>query len=105
MIRDLESSGTWMTLATSSRTRPIAISWRCLRDLAPFAQRFAGDIQHPAGFIFVSSPDSVTPAHFDIEHNPHDSGKRTLGIGVFATREAKGARSGATGPGRTGAWK
>ena len=56
-------------------------------DLAPFAQRFPGDLRRPAGFIFVSSPNSVTPAHFDIEHSipMQVQGERTLSVGVFET--------------------
>lgn len=92
MIRDLESSGTWMTLLNVEQDQAYRhLMEECLADLAPFAQRFAGDIRQPAGFIFVSSPNSVTPAHFDIEHSVpmQIQGQRTLGIGVFATRGDK----------------
>ena len=39
------------------------------------------------GFIFVSSPNSVTPAHFDIEHSllMQVSGAKTVSFGRFAT--------------------
>ena len=88
LIRDVESSGTWMTLLNVEQDHAYRdLMEECLKDLAPFAQRFAGDIRRPAGFIFVSSPNSVTPAHFDIEHSipMQIQGERTLGVGVFAT--------------------
>ncbi len=70
LIRDVESSGTWMTLLNVEQDHAYRdLMEECLEDLAPFAQRFAGDIRRPPGFIFVSSPNSVTPAHFDIEHS------------------------------------
>ena len=109
MIRDLESSGTWMTLLNVEQDHAYRdLMEECLEDLAPFAQRFAGDIRRPAGFIFVSSPDSVTPAHFDIEHSipMQIQGKREeLGIGVFATRDDKEREIRRSGLGRTGAWR
>jgi hypothetical protein len=92
LIRDLESSATWMTLLNIEQDQAYRdLIQECLEDLAPFAQRFAGDIRRPAGFIFVSSPNSVTPAHFDIEHSipMQIQGRRTLGVGVFTTPDDK----------------
>lgn len=88
LIRDVESSGTWMTLLNVEQDHAYRdLMQECLKDLAPFAQRFPGDIRRPAGFIFVSSPNSVTPAHFDIEHSipMQVQGERTLSVGVFET--------------------
>jgi ribosomal protein L16 Arg81 hydroxylase len=45
------------------------------------------------GFVFVSSPGSVTPAHFDIEHSLciQLRGERTLTFGAFADDENRDA--------------
>jgi hypothetical protein len=92
LIRDLETSGSWLTLLNVEQDHAYrALVNDCLQDLAPFAQRFPGDLRRASGFIFVSSPDSVTPAHFDIEHSipMQVTGARTLSIGTFETREDK----------------
>jgi D-lyxose ketol-isomerase len=43
------------------------------------------------GFVFVSSPGSVTPAHFDIEHSLciQLRGERTLTFGEFADAQQR----------------
>ena len=46
-----------------------------------------GKMRNRVGFIFVSSPNSVTPAHFDIEHSllMQVSGSKTVSFGRFET--------------------
>lgn len=38
-------------------------------ELAPAITAATGAPRHPQGFVFVSSPNAVTPYHFDPEHN------------------------------------
>ena len=40
-----------------------------LAELKPQIEEKTGKMMRPQGFIFVSSPDAVTPYHFDPEHN------------------------------------
>lgn len=40
-----------------------------LEEIRPEIEAATGAMLTPQGFIFVSSPDSVTPYHFDPEHN------------------------------------
>ena len=58
---------------------------RLVVDLKP------GDTRRRAGFIFVSSPDSVTPAHFDIEHSLllQLSGQKRVTVGRFADEQTR----------------
>lgn len=40
-----------------------------LEELRPQIEAQTGSMLNPQGFIFISSPDAVTPYHFDPEHN------------------------------------
>jgi hypothetical protein len=89
LIRNLESSDSWLTLLNVEQDQAYRqLMDECLQEVEPLAQRFRGDMRRPAGFIFVSSPNSVTPAHFDIEHSipMQIQGSRTLTIGSFGGR-------------------
>jgi hypothetical protein len=89
-IRAIDESDSWMTLLNIEQVP----RYRNLIDeqvdaLArsvglPPAQR-----RRRMGFIFVSSPGSVTPAHFDIEHSLciQLRGERSLSFGAFTDGE------------------
>ena len=53
--------------------------------LEPGMRERQGKMRNRAGFIFVSSPNSVTPVHFDIEHSllMQVSGAKTVSVGRF----------------------
>ena len=88
LIRDLENSASWLTLLNIEQDQAYgALVDECVNCIAPFVDRFPRDVRRPAGFIFVSSPDSVTPAHLDIEHSfpMQVQGHRTLALGNFRT--------------------
>ena len=54
----------------STRTRPTRrCSKSALGELAPVIEPVSGEMLTKVGFIFVSSPDAVTPFHLDPEHN------------------------------------
>jgi hypothetical protein len=50
-----------------------------------------GKMRNRVGFIFVSSPNSVTPAHFDIEHSllMQVRGSKTVSFGHFESEQAR----------------
>jgi hypothetical protein len=91
-IRNLAESDAWLTLLNVEQ-HP---GYRSLIDqiLDATAARYRLDSRswrRRAGFVFASSPQSVTPAHFDIEHSLliQLRGKRTLSFGCFADAKSR----------------
>ncbi len=69
-IRNAQTSGSWAVLKNIEQ----APEYRCLLldllgELKPCIEIKTGKMLMPQGFIFVSSPNAVTPYHFDPEHN------------------------------------
>ncbi|MGQ0659598.1 cupin-like domain-containing protein [Sphingosinicella sp.] len=68
-IRRIEQCGSWMVLKFVEQDE----TYRALLDeaLAPLepAVRPTGAMHTHRGFVFISSPGSATPLHFDPEHN------------------------------------
>lgn len=58
VLKNIESEGAYRTLLMD-----------LLAELKPVVERRTGAMLTPQGFIFVSSPGSITPFHFDPEHN------------------------------------
>ncbi len=60
-----------------------------LRELAPVVAPKTGEMLKREGFIFISSPDAVTPFHFDPEHNIllQIRGRKTMTVFPVADRE------------------
>ena len=88
MIRHLDVRRSWLTLLNIEQQPAYRdLMDACLDQIAPVVARRPGDIRRRVGFIFVSSPLSVTPAHFDIEHSLllQISGQKELTVGRFAT--------------------
>ncbi|GAA0728044.1 hypothetical protein GCM10009106_04660 [Sphingomonas japonica] len=69
-IRSIEENGSWMVLKFVEQD-PIykALLDRVLDEIEPLVARRTGKMLKREGFIFVSSPNAVTPFHFDPEHN------------------------------------
>lgn len=69
-IRSIESNGSWMVLKFIEQDD---IYRRLLHDtlaeLGPVVDPVTGAMLKMEGFIFVSSPNAMTPFHFDPEHN------------------------------------
>ncbi|MFC2951189.1 cupin-like domain-containing protein [Marinicaulis aureus] len=60
----------WIVLKNIEQdTDYAALLESCLADVAPAARAATGKMHMREGFIFVSSPGSVTPFHMDPEHN------------------------------------
>ena len=69
-IRNVDTCRSWAVLKNIEQDegyRDLLMS--LLAELQPFIETKTGAMLRPQGFIFVSSPDAVTPYHFDPEHN------------------------------------
>jgi hypothetical protein len=88
VIRHLDVRRSWLTLLNIEQQPAYReLMDACLDQIAAVVERRPGDMRRRVGFIFVSSPLSVTPAHFDIEHSLllQISGHKELTVGRFAT--------------------
>ncbi len=85
-VRTIETNDCWMVLWNVEQMP----AWRkllndCLDDVeAHVAERGGGMIQRQ-GFLFLSAPNAVTPAHFDPEHNLllQIRGTKEMNVGRF----------------------
>ncbi len=69
-ILTVEKSGSWAVLKNIEQMPEYqALLIGLLAELKPQIEEKTGRMMRPQGFIFVSSPDAVTPYHFDPEHN------------------------------------
>jgi hypothetical protein len=69
-IRRIDTAGCWVAL-TFIEQDPIyrALLLEVIEELRGAIEPRTGAIHKPQAFVFVSSPDAVTPYHFDPEHN------------------------------------
>lgn len=69
-IRNIETSNSWAVLKNVEQKKPFAeLLEELLDELSPIINERTGAILKPQAFIFISSPNAVTPYHFDPEHN------------------------------------
>lgn len=69
-VRTIETNGSWMVLKNVERDDAYdALMRACLAALAGVTAEATGPQHHAEAFIFLSSPESVTPFHMDPEHN------------------------------------
>jgi len=69
-IRGIEDNGSWMVLKFIEQDPAYrALLDGALDELSPIVTPRTGQMLKREGFVFVSSPNSVTPFHFDPEHN------------------------------------
>jgi hypothetical protein len=88
VIRGIQDANAWLTLLNIEADPAYAdLMNSVLDELEPGMLARQGRMRHRVGFIFVSSPNSVTPAHFDIEHSllMQVSGAKTVSFGRFAS--------------------
>jgi hypothetical protein len=86
VIRNLADANAWLTLLNVEQDPGYAALMNATLDrLEPGMRDRQGKMRNRAGFIFVSSPNSVTPVHFDIEHSllMQVSGSKTVSVGRF----------------------
>lgn len=90
VIRNLDKANAWLTLLNIEDDAAYAdLMNRSLDQLEPGMVGMQGNMRHRVGFIFVSSPNSVTPAHFDIEHSllMQVRGSKVVSFGHFLREE------------------
>ena len=69
-IRMIDQSESWAVLKNIEQVPEYeALLLSLLAEIRPILERKTGQMLKPQGFVFVSSPDAVTPYHFDPEHN------------------------------------
>lgn len=69
-LRQIEVAKSWMVLKYVERDPAYkALMDECLAQLRPHTEEMAPGMRQPEGFIFVSSPKSITSYHMDPEHN------------------------------------
>ena len=92
VIRNIEDANAWLTLLNIEVDRTYAELMNTMLDcLEPGMLGGQGGMRNRVGFIFVSSPNSVTPAHFDIEHSllMQVSGTKSVSFGHFESEQAR----------------
>ena len=69
-IRAIHKANSWAVLKNIEQA-PVyeALLHELLGELQNEIEAKTGDMLRPQGFIFISSPNAVTPYHFDPEHN------------------------------------
>jgi hypothetical protein len=86
VIRDLHNANAWLTLLNVEDDPGMAELMNThLDQLEAGIIARQGKMRRRVAFVFVSSPNSVTPVHFDIEHSllMQVSGSKTVSIGCF----------------------
>ncbi|QKG72600.1 transcriptional regulator [Erythrobacter mangrovi] len=69
-IRHIASNNSWAVLKNIEQVPAYrALLLALLEELRPVIEVRTGKMLTPQGFIFISSPNAVTPYHFDPEHN------------------------------------
>jgi hypothetical protein len=92
VIRDIENANAWLTLLNIEADPAYAELMNTMLDeLEPGLLKRQGKMRNRVGFVFVSSPNSVTPAHFDIEHSllMQVSGSKRVSFGHFESEQAR----------------
>ncbi len=69
-LENIESNGSWMVLKFIEQNPDYkALLHETLAEIEPIVRHVTGEMLKLEGFIFVSSPNAVTPFHMDPEHN------------------------------------
>ena len=69
-IRHIATSNSWAVLKNIEQVPEYQVMLLALlEEIRPEIEAKTGAMLRPQGFIFISSPDAVTPYHFDPEHN------------------------------------
>ena len=70
VIRNIENSNAWLSLHNVQSDPPYReLCQSVLDSVRPVVELIDGGMHRYAGWIFVSSPNAVTPYHMDFEHN------------------------------------
>ncbi|MDE2564024.1 MAG: transcriptional regulator [Sphingomonadales bacterium] len=69
-IRNIATTGSWAALKNIEQAPAYRdLLMNLLDELRPTIEARTGRMLKPQGFVFVTSPNGVTPYHFDPEHN------------------------------------
>jgi hypothetical protein len=91
-IRGLAHNRSWFTLLNIEQVADYrALVDQVIDGMADSARLERDALKRRQGFVFASSPGSVTSAHFDIEHSfcIQLQGHRTLSFGSFADQSSR----------------
>lgn len=86
VARGIETNGCWMVLKNIEVDPDYKrLLDECLDEVARLVAGREGGMERREGFIFLSAPGSVTPAHFDPEHNflLQIRGRKSMNVGNF----------------------
>lgn len=86
VAKGIETNGSWMVLKNIEQAQAYDELLRApLDELAGHLPREAAEMFRREGFVFLSAPGSVTPAHVDPEHNflLQVRGTKTMHLGRF----------------------
>jgi oxalate decarboxylase/phosphoglucose isomerase-like protein (cupin superfamily) len=87
-IRSIEENGSWMVLKRIEQHPEYAsLLAETLAEIEPLVAQRTGKMLGREGFIFISSPGSVTPFHFDPEHNILLQVRGTKTMTVFSAED------------------
>ncbi len=80
-IRRIGETGSWAALKNIEQVpayNDLLLS--LLEELRPVIEARTGAMLRPQGFVFITSPNGITPYHFDPEHNilMHLAGSKTM---------------------------
>ena len=92
VIRNLRSANAWLTLLDVQEDPAWADLMNTKLDQLELGIiHRQGKMRNRSAFIFVSSPNSVTPVHFDVEHSllMQVSGSKTVSVGSFENDAAR----------------
>ncbi len=86
VIRDMRNANAWLTLLNVEEDPAMAeLMDTMLGQLEPGMIAKQGKMRNRVAFVFVSSPNSVTPVHYDIEHSllMQVRGTKVVSVGRF----------------------
>jgi JmjC domain len=95
VIRDLQNANAWLTLLMVEEDPGMAELMNTYLDQLESGmsakQGKRAKLLKRVAFVFVSSPNSVTPVHFDIEHSllMQVSGCKTVSVGRFESKAVR----------------
>ncbi|MGI8728628.1 MAG: transcriptional regulator [Solirubrobacteraceae bacterium] len=91
IARGIETNGCWMVLKNIEADAQYAALLDATLDEVASHAHGEGAMGLREGFIFLSAPGSVTPAHFDPEHNLllQVRGEKVINVGRFADADSE----------------
>jgi hypothetical protein len=92
IVRGIETNGCWMVLRRVEVDQEYGeLLEEALEDVIPYVADREGGVIRKEGFIILSCPNSMTPSHFDPEHNMllQIRGAKEMTVGSFADEDTE----------------